>query len=265
MPIAIANKHVLEKYLLDLHLPGIRYNYEELIRLATKESSSYESFLLALLERESEERYNNRVLRLLKESQLPQEKKLENFDLSRLPFKVVQQFNALLDGSFLERRENVLVFGSPGSGKTHLLCAVGQELIGKNRRVLFTTCTRLVEQLLLAKRELKLTKLLKKLSRYEAIIIDDIGYVQQERDEMELFFNLISERYERGSLLISSNLPFSRWETIFKSPMVTAAAIDRLVHHCVVIELNLESFRMSQARKRIKSLKQVMMDKEGAA
>ncbi len=265
MSVAITNKHVLEKYLLDLHLPGIRYNYEELIRLATRESSSYESFLLALLERESEERYNKRVSRLLRESKLPQEKKLENFDLSRLPMKVRQQFKALLDGSFVKRRENVLVFGNPGSGKSHLLCALGQELINKNTKVLFTMCTPLVQQLLLAKRNLKLSKLVKRLSKYEAIIIDDIGYVQQERDEMEVLFTLISERYESGSLLISSNLPFSKWESIFKSPMVTAAAIDRLVHHSVVIELNLESYRISQARKRAKSLKQVMMDNEGAA
>lgn len=251
--VAINNKSVLDKYLLDLHLPGIRGYYQEFIRLATKDSLSYESFLLGLLERESEERYNNRVSRLLRESKLPLDKNLENFNMKRLPLKECRQVSALVDGDFLERKENVLVFGNPGSGKTHLLCAVGQELARKNHRVLFTTCNQLVQDLLLCKRDLKLVKLLKRLSRYEAIIIDDIGYVQQSREEMEVLFTLISERYERGSLLISSNLPFSKWETIFKSPMVTVAAIDRLVHHSVVIELNLESFRMEQALKKSKN------------
>lgn len=248
MSVVIKNKPVLDKYLLELHLPGIRGYYEELIRLATKDSLSYESFLLGLLEREGEERYNNRVSRLLRESKLPLDKKLENFDLKRLPLKVCRQVSALVDEEFLERKENVLAFGNPGSGKTHLLCAIGQELVMKNHRVLFTTCNKLVQELLLCKRELKLPKYLKRLSNYEAIIIDDIGYVQQNREEMEVLFTLISERYERGSLMISSNLPFSNWETIFKSPMVTAAAIDRLVHHSIIIEMNLESYRMEQAK-----------------
>lgn len=246
--VAIKNKSVLDRYLLELHLPGIRGYYEELIRLATKDSLSYESFLVGLLERENEERYNNRVSRLLRESKLPLEKKLENFDLKRLPLKVCRQVSALVDGEFLERKENVLAFGNPGSGKTHLLCAIGQELVRKNHRVLFTTCNKLVQELLLCKRDLKLPKYLKRLCKYEAIIVDDIGYVQQNREEMEVLFTLISERYERGSLMISSNLPFSKWETIFKSPMVTVAAIDRLVHHSIIIEMNLESYRMEQAK-----------------
>jgi DNA replication protein DnaC len=246
--IAISNKPVLQKLLTELHLPGIRGYFEEFIHSATKNSYSYEAFLLGLLERESEERYNNRVSRLLKESKLPLEKKLESFDMNRLPLKVRQQITAILDGSFLERKENILAFGNPGSGKTHLLCAIGQELIRINKPVLFTTCSQLIQQLLEAKRDLKLPKLLKRLSRFDAIIIDDIGYVQQNREEMEVLFTLISERYERGSLMISSNLPFSKWETIFKSPMVTAAAIDRLVHHSTIIEMNLESFRLEQAK-----------------
>jgi len=262
MEVVINSKQILERYLFDLHLPGNRGYYEELIRLATKESLSYESFLLGLLERESEERYKNRVCRLLRESKLPVEKKLENFVLKRLPTKVCQQLKALVDGSFLDRKENVLVFGNPGSGKTHLLCALGQELVRKNRRVLFTTCSQLVQELLLAKRDLKLPRRLKRLSKFEAIIIDDIGYVQQNREEMEVLFTLISERYERGSLLISSNLPFSKWESIFKSPMVTAAAIDRLVHHSVVIELNLESYRMAQALKGKHSLNKEIMTRK---
>jgi DNA replication protein DnaC len=166
---------------------------------------------------------------------------------------VNHQVNALTEGSFVDRHENVLVFGNPGSGKTHLLCGIGQELVRKGRRVLFSTCSLLVQDLLIAKKELCLSRKLKKLSRYDALIIDDIGYVQQDREEMEVLFTLFAERYERGSVMLSSNLPFSKWEQIFKDPMVTAAAIDRLVHHSVIIELNLESYRMEQALKFQKS------------
>ncbi len=251
--VAINNKASLERYLTELHLPGIRGYFEEFIHLATKNSYSYEAFLLGLLERESEERYNNRVSRLLKESKLPLEKNMESFDMNRLPLKVRRQVKALLDGGFLERKENILAFGNPGSGKTHLLCALAQELIRINKRVLLTTCSQLIQDLLVAKRELKLTKMLKRLSKFDALIIDDIGYVQQNREEMEVLFTLISERYERGSIMISSNLPFSKWNSIFKSPMVTVAAIDRLVHHSIIIEMNLESFRMEQAKNTRKS------------
>lgn len=250
MEITINNKKQLDNHLLELHLPGIRGYYEDSIRIATKESLSYESFLLDLLEREREERYHNRVTRLLRESKLPLEKRFDNFEMKRLSIRVQQQVQGLLDGSFLERQENILVFGNPGSGKTHLLCGIGQEMIRMNKRVLFTTCSRLIQELLIAKRDLKLMRLLKRLSKYDAIIIDDIGYVQQSRDEMEVLFTLISERYERGSILISSNLPFSKWESIFKSPMVTAAAIDRLVHHSIIVEMNLESYRMESAKSK---------------
>ena len=155
----------------------------------------------------------------------------------------------MLDGSFLSRTENVFAFGNPGSGKTHLLCAVGQELIYQGCRVLFQPCSLLVQKLLAAKRDLNLQRLLKGLAKYEALIIDDIGYVQQSREEMEVLFTLLAYRYERGSVMISSNLPFSEWERIFKDPMTTAAAIDRLVHHCVILELNLQSYRLEHSRK----------------
>lgn len=253
MEAAISNKSILDKYLKELHLPGIRGYYEDLIRLAIKESLSYEDFLLALLERESEERTDKRIMRLMRESKLPLEKMLENFDLKRLPSKVGHQVKALLKGEFLNHCENVLAFGNPGSGKTHLLCAIGQELVKQNRRVLFSTCSTLVQELLIAKRDLKLSKKLKKLSKFDAIIIDDIGYVQQNRDEMEVLFTLLADRYERSSIMITSNLPFSKWEKIFKDPMVTAAAIDRLVHHSVILELNLESYRMVEAKRSKKS------------
>jgi len=134
------------------------------------------------------------------------------------------------------------------AGKTHLLCANCHELARQGRKVYFITCDSIVQQLLRAKRDLELDKLLKKLSRFDTIIIDDFGYVKQDCDEMEVLFTLLAHRYERGSLLLTSNLPFSKWEIIFKGPMTTAAAIDRLVHHSVVLELNVPSYRAEQAK-----------------
>ena len=159
------------------------------------------------------------------------------------------QYGVLLEGDFVDRRENVLAFGNPGSGKTHLLCALSYELTCRGYRVLFTTATVLVQELLRAKQELRLARALKRLVKYDVILLDDLGYVQHTREEMEVLFTFLAERYERGSVMLTSNLPFSKWETIFKDPMTTAAAIDRLVHHSIIIELNLPSYRLEHSRK----------------
>jgi DNA replication protein DnaC len=188
------------------------------------------------------------VERLLYESRLPLEKSWQALDLKRLPPRVVQQARALLEGSFLDRHENVLVFGQPGAGKTHLLSAIGQELVRAGRKVASRKCGLLVQELLAAKRDLKLPGAIKRLGGYEALIVDDLGYVQQNREEMEVLFLLLAERYERGSVMLSSNLPFSGWEAIFKDAMTTAA-IDRLVHHSVILELNVPSYRAEAAKK----------------
>lgn len=217
------------------------------------EGRSYEQYLQTLAERECQQRMHNRVRRLLDESRLPLEKTWEALDLKRLPQKVVQTARTLLGGSFVDRRENVLVFGKPGSGKTHLVCAIGQELAKSGRKVMFRKCGLLVQELLAAKRDLKLPGMLKKLGGYEALIVDDLGYVQQSREEMEVLFVLLAERYERGSVLLTSNLAFSGWETIFKDPMTTAAAIDRLVHHSVIVEMNVASYRAEAAKKAVQS------------
>src|SRR5215469_9711123 len=242
-------KKDLTSYLRELHLPTVRDCFEERARRAEQETLSYEQYLLEVVESECQKRRENRITRLLQVSKLPLEKTLANFDLKRLPAKAGRQVKTLLDGKFLDRRENVLAFGNPGSGKTHLLSALGQELIRQGRRVAFTTCSRLVQDLLRAKKDLRLSRAIKKLAYFEALLIDDIGYVQQSREEMEVLFTLLAERYERGSVLITSNLPFSKWEAIFKDPMTTASAIDRLVHHSVILELNISSYRMEQAKK----------------
>ena len=235
--------------LRELHLPAMRSDYEAAAARARQESLSYERYLLELAERECESRRSNRIERQLRESRLFMEKSLSTLDLKRLPQKAGQQVRSLLEGDFVDRHENVLIFGNPGSGKTHVACAVGQELIRSGRRVMFATCGLMVQDLLAAKRDLKLRGFLKKISRYEVLILDDIGYVQYSREEMEVLFSLLAERYERGSVVLTSNLPFSGWESIFKDPMTTAAAIDRLVHHSVILELNVPSYRAEQAKK----------------
>jgi len=242
-------KKQLNQNLRSLHLPTIRHCYEEQARLAEKNSSSYEHYLLEVVELEMEARRQNRIVRYLRESKLPLEKSWEAFERKRLPRKLDVQLDTLLEGSFVDRHENLLAFGNPGSGKTHLLCAIAQELIHRGHRVLFTTCSLLVQELLVAKRELRLARLLKRIAKFRPLIIDDIGYVQQDREEMEVLFTLLAERYERGSVMLTSNLPFSQWEKIFKDPMTTAAAIDRLVHHSIILELNVASYRLEQSKK----------------
>lgn len=240
----------LDDLLAELRLSAIRQHYAEAAEQASAETLSYEYYLQGLAEREVENRKHNRISRLLRQSRLPLEKSLDTFDLGRLPNKIVQQIRSLLDGQFLRRTENVLAFGNPGSGKTHLLCAIGQALVQQGHKVYFSTCSLLVQELLRAKRDLALDKALKQFSKYEVLIIDDIGYVQQNRQEMEVLFSLLAYRYERGSVMITSNLAFSQWESIFKDPMTTAAAIDRLVHHSVILELNLKSYRIEAAKKK---------------
>jgi DNA replication protein DnaC len=242
----------LTECLRELHLPGVLAGYENLAEVARRESFSYEKYLQEVVEGERQLRHEKRVQRLLGQSRLPMEKTLEAFDRGRLPLKVNAQLNRLLEGEFVQRRENVLAFGNPGSGKSHLLCALGHELVRRGYSVLFRPCELLVQELLRAKRDLDIGRVLKKLRNYQVIVVDDIGYVQQSREEMEVLFSLLSDRYERGSVMVTSNLAFSEWEKIFKDPMTTAAAIDRLVHHSIILELNLPSYRLEQAKKRKK-------------
>lgn len=243
-------KGTLHGQLLELRLPTFRDRFEEVAQRAIQETLSYEQYLLELASRECEDRRTRKVERLLRDSRLPLEKNFDTFDLKRLPAKISRQVRTLQEGGFVDRCENVLAFGTSGAGKTHLLCAIAQELIrGSEKRVYFSPCSLLVQELLVAKRDLKLSRYLKRLSKFDVLVIDDIGYVQQSREEMEVLFTLLAERYERGSVMLTSNLPFSKWEAIFKDPMTTAAAIDRLVHHSVILELNLKSYRLEEAKK----------------
>ena len=246
-------RQALERGLKALRLPGIRLSYAPLGERARQESLSYEAYLLELVEQEQQERYRNRIPRWLRESHLPSGKTLDAFDRGRLPVQVNHSLSVLLEGGFLDNRDNVLAFGPPGSGKTHMLCALGRELILQQRRIRFYSCNVRVQELLRAQQELRLPRMFKRLDRYHALIIDDLGYVRQSEHERTVLFQLLSHRYERGSVMITSHLAFSDWARIFKDEMTTAAAVDRLVHHSVILELNLPSYRLEIAKKRRKA------------
>ena len=233
-----------------LRLPSIGREYQSQARRAEADGWGFEQYLKQLLELEMSERGQRRTERLLSRSGLPEGKTLATLEQQLLPAKVRRQIPTLIEGGFVERAENILAFGLPGRGKTHLLAGIGRELVvRKGYAVLCISTHRLVEQLLVAKRALAIETLLRKLDRFEVVLLDDIGYVQQSREEMEVLFTFLAERYERRSLMISSNLLFSEWDKIFKDPMTTAAAIDRLVHHSVILELDNESYRANQARQ----------------
>ena len=191
-----------------------------------------------------------RIERLRTQSDLPAEKTLATLKLGRLPAAIQRQIPTLCEGGFVERAENILAFGMPGRGKTHVLSAIGHELVKRGLKVLFVPAYKLVQRLLAAKRDLILEAEVRRLDSFDAVIIDDIGYIQHDREEMEVLFTFLSERYERRSVMITSNLVFSQWDRIFKDPMTTACAIDRLVHHAIILELTGPSYRSEVAEER---------------
>jgi DNA replication protein DnaC len=233
--------------LRSLRMPTIGSEFQALSEKAEREGWTFLQYLHELVSMELNDRAERRRQRRLKDAHLPQGKRLQDMDLERLPANVRRLLPTLCTGDFTRQATNVLAFGLPGRGKTHLLAAIGYELIDRGYRVLFTPTYKLVQKLLAAKREFLLERELRRLDKFDAIILDDIGYIQQDRDEMEVLFTFFAERYERRSILISSNLIFSQWDRIFKDPMTTAAAIDRVVHHSVVLELPGPSYRADVA------------------
>ncbi len=241
----------LEMMFREFCLPTFATRFVEMMKLAEAQNWGYRKLLLQLCEAEAADRRERKRQRLLRDSKLPSGKTLGNLEEGYLPAKVRRQLPTLLEGGFIERAENLLAFGLPGRGKSHFLCALGRELILRHGHAIYFTPTfKLVQQLLAAKKELRLDAALKKLDRFAAIILDDIGYVQQSREEMEVLFTFLAERYERRSILVSSNLVFSKWDQIFKDPMTTMAAVDRLVHHAVILEFDGESIRVPRQKEK---------------
>jgi len=243
-----------ENLLKSLNLLTVQSMYKDTIKKAEKGNWGYKKFLTHLCECEFEDRKERKTRRLITQSKLEKDKSYDLLDKKLLPEKIRRILPSLLEGDFVKKAENVLAFGLPGRGKTHVVEAIAWELVLRhNYRVLFTATFKLVENLLAAKKNLELECHLKKLDRYDVIILDDIGYVQQSREEMEVLFTFLAERYERKSIMITSNLVFSQWEKIFKDPMTTMAAVDRLVHHSIILEFPVRaiSIRAEKAKNNL--------------
>jgi len=238
----------LNSQLHSLKLPTMAESFSEIALKAARNGLSHEAYLHELVRLEWEAREQRRRARLLSESGLPREKTFRTLQLGAFPPLIRQQIERLRSGAFVQQAVNVVVVGKPGAGKSHLLASLGHALVEQGYPVLWRSTAHLMQRLLAAKRDLRLPQELAKLDRYACLILDDIGYVQHDQDEMEILFTLLSERYERKTVMISTNLVFSEWTRIFKSPMTTMAAIDRIVHHCVIVDMMaIDSYRAKEA------------------
>lgn len=239
----------------DLRLPTIKILWPQFAEQADREGWPAARFLAAIAEHELAERAHRRIARHLAEAHLPPGKTMDSFDFDAVPMISKAQVMAMAAGdSWLAKGANVLMFGPPGGGKSHLAAAIGLTLIENGWRVLFTRTTDLVQKLQVARRELQLEAAIAKLDKFDLIILDDLAYVTKDQAETSVLFELISARYERRSIMITANQPFGEWNKVFPDPAMTLAAVDRLVHHATIFEMNVESYRrrtaMEAKRKR---------------
>src|SRR5215467_6085781 len=237
----------------ELRLPAIKLMWADLAAQADKEGWPAARYLAALAEHEIADRGRRRIERHLAEARLPVGKTLDSFDFDAVPMVSKAQVMALTAGdSWLEKGANLLLFGPPGGGKSHLAAAIGLALVENGWRVLFTRTTELVQKLQVARRELALESAIAKLDKYHLVILDDLAYVRKDQVETSVLFELISARYEHRSLMITANQPFGEWGKVFPDQAMTLAAIDRLVHHATIFEMNVESYRRREALERKK-------------
>lgn len=247
---AVATAGRLGMMLGELRLPTIKRLAQDMCEQSDREGWRAHRLLEALLEHELAERETRRLDRHRAESGLSPDKRLSNFDFAAVPSVSKAQVTALAEGNeWLDRGANVLLFGPPGVGKSHLVCALGHALIDAGRRVLFMRCGDLVQRLQAARRDLRLPQELAKLDRFDLLILDDLSYVRKDQAETSVLFELIAERYEHKSLAVTANTPFSQWGDVFVEPAMTLAAVDRLVHHSTILEMNVESYRRRSAQQ----------------
>lgn len=234
--------------LKQLRLPAIYQQWETLAKTAQAENWTYPMYLSALADVEATARHSARINRHLKQAGLPTNKGLDTFDFKAIPSINAAQIKALAEScDWVKSAENIVLLGPSGVGKTHLAASIGHRLIQKAMRVLFTSATALVQRLQLARAEYKLPQTIDKLARFDVLILDDIAYVKKNEMETGVLFDLIAQRYETGSMIITANEPFSEWDQIFPTEMMAVAAVDRLIHHATIINITGDSYRKKQS------------------
>jgi DNA replication protein DnaC len=241
----------LSLILNELRLPAIKQLWSSFAERADKEGWPAARFLAAIAEHEIAERDRRRIERHLAEARLPPGKTIDSFDFDAVPMVSRAQVMAMCAGdTWLDKGANLIMFGPPGGGKSHLAAAIGLALVEHGWRVLFTRTSEIVQKLQVARRELSLESAINRLDRYHLLILDDLAYVAKDQAETSVLFELISSRYERRSTLITANQPFGEWGKVFPDPAMTLAAVDRLVHHATILEMNVESYRRRAALER---------------
>jgi DNA replication protein DnaC len=256
---------LLNDHLKLLRLPAMLRQYPECARQARETKESHESFLLNLTTQELEQRQANQLKRRLQEARFPTLKTLETTDLNKWPDFDSLRFREYIDGDYITRRENLVLVGKHGTGKTHAAIVLGVEACKRGYRVLFTTAADLVNTLVEAREEKSLKNYLARLQKYPLIIIDELGYIPFSSEGAQLLFQVFAKRYERGSLLVTSNLAFAQWTTVFGDATLTAALLDRLTHHCSIHDFSWESIRFSESMQRMKSVSKKAANRAVAA
>ncbi len=236
----------LKENLKALNLPNMVSSIEGLVRQAKETGIGYDEFLLNLTVSELQARAENRLARRIREAKFPLIKPIETFDLAAVPDLDIRLFRELTREDYIKERRNAIFLGRTGTGKTHMAIALGIEACKNNFRTRFATCYALVNELIEARKEKVLQRLLQKYARYDLLILDELGYVPFSKEGAELLFQIISERHERGSVMITTNVGFADWTQTFGDPVMTAALLDRLTHKAHIINCTWESYRLKQ-------------------
>jgi len=241
---------LLEHYLKQLRLPTIVREYRKLAEQCAKEATTFEQFLLRLVELEMMDRERRSTERRIKSARFPVTKSLDTYNFLAIPTLNKKLVVELARGEWINRRENVLALGNSGTGKTHIGLALGLAACQQGFRVRFTTAASLVHELMEAKDEKRLLRYQKSLSRQELLIVDELGFVPLSKTGAEMLFEVFSQRYERASTLVTSNLPFAEWTEVLGSERLTGALLDRLTHHVHILEMNGDSYRLKTSRSK---------------
>jgi len=239
----------LQANLKALNLSQMARNLEGFLRQSRESGIGYDEFLLELTAAELHARAESRLSRRIREAKFPLLKSMESFDLAAVPELDIRLFRDLAGGDFIKERKNVIFLGRSGTGKTHMATALGIEACRNNYRTRFVTCYGLVNELIEARQEKTLQRLLQRYARYELVILDELGYIPFSKEGSELLFQVLAERHERGSVMITTNLGFADWTQVFGDPVMTAALLDRLTHKARIINCNWDSFRLKQSLK----------------